>query len=403
MPPHARRMQEQQWLYDRMIRLGGPDFYWGMTRETLCAVGIDGSGDIESVRASIRKFADIPREMKRIGEKREAMARKAEAEGHLVTARQNYFAAAAYYTMGQGPIHEDDHPVNLALSAKKNACYGKFVQYAGHRIEKVEIPFGKTSLPGYLHFPPGAAGAVPCVVFLGGMDNFKEMLVTSPSDKFLERGIAVLAFDGPGQNEARISRKILVTEDNFVAAGASAMDFLLARRDIDSQRIGIAGISMGSFWLTQIVASDHRYRAAAGFFICHENGMHTIFNVAIPMFKDRYMWMAGYDDEDEFDAFAAKLTLEGLGAKIQCPYLSVAGEDDNLSPIACTCKLHDDIRAPNTLVIYKGEMHGITDSMDVRATVADWMKDRFDGKPLQTRRIYMECRTGLEAKPEAGS
>ena len=68
---------------------------------------------------------------------------------------------------------------------------------------------------------------MPCVVFLGGMDNFKEMLVTSPSDKLLERGMAVLAFDGPGQNEARISRNIHCTESNFIAAGKSAMDFLL--------------------------------------------------------------------------------------------------------------------------------------------------------------------------------
>ena len=394
----ARRMRDEQWLYDRLIRSGGPDFYWPMTEETHCTVGMDGSGDIKAVRASIKKVVEITREMTRIGDKREAMARAAAAEGHLVTARQNYFTAAAYYTMAQGPIHEDGNAVNLALSAKKNACYDKFIQYTGHRIEKVEVPFEATSLPGYLHFPPGTSGRVPCVVFLGGMDNFKEMLVTSPSDKFLERGIAVLTFDGPGQNEARISRNIVCTEDNFVSAGKSAMELLLARNDIDPDRIGITGISMGSFWLTQIVAHDHRYKAAAGFYICHEPGQATLLNVAIPVFKDRYMWMAGYHDEDAFDEFAKKLTLEGLGAKITCPYLSVAGEDDDLSPIEHTYKLHDEIKSPNTLVVYRGELHGVTDNMDVRAFIADWMKDRFAGKPQTSRRIYKDCRTGQEIK-----
>jgi dipeptidyl aminopeptidase/acylaminoacyl peptidase len=394
----ARRMRDEQWLYDRLIRSGGPDFYWPMTEETHCTVGMDGSGDIKAVRASIKKVVEITREMTRIGDKREAMARAAAAEGHLVTARQNYFTAAAYYTMAQGPIHDDGNAVNLALSAKKNACYDKFIQYAGHRIEKVEVPFEATSLPGYLHFPPGTSGRVPCVVFLGGMDNFKEMLVTSPSDKFLERGIAVLTFDGPGQNEARISRNIVCTEDNFVSAGKSAMDLLLARNDIDPDRIGITGISMGSFWLTQIVAHDHRYKAAAGFYICHEPGQATLLNVAIPVFKDRYMWMAGYHDEDAFDEFAKKLTLEGLGAKIACPYLSVAGEDDDLSPIEHTYKLHEEIKSPNTLIVYRGELHGVTDNMDVRAFIADWMKDRFAGKPLTSRRIYKDCRTGQEIK-----
>ena len=99
------------------------------------------------MRGSIKKFVEITREMTRIGDKRAAMAMAAEADGHLVTARQNYFTAAAYYTMAQGPIHEDGDAVNLALSAKKNACYEKFIQHAGHRIEKVEIPFEARRCP----------------------------------------------------------------------------------------------------------------------------------------------------------------------------------------------------------------------------------------------------------------
>ena len=187
--------------YDRLIRSGGPDFYWPMTEETHCTVGMDGSGDIKAVRASIKKVVEITREMTRIGDKREAMARAAAAEGHLVTARQNYFTAAAYYTMAQGPIHEDGNAVNLALSAKKNACYDKFIQYAGHRIKKLRSRSRRRRFRAIcisrLARPAGCRAGV-----LGGMDNFKEMLVTSPSDKFLERGIAVLTFDGPGQNEA---------------------------------------------------------------------------------------------------------------------------------------------------------------------------------------------------------
>jgi dienelactone hydrolase len=395
---HTKRMREQEWLYDRLIRFGGPDFYWPMTEEVLGAVGMDGAGDIKAVRGSIRKFVDITREMRRIAAKREAMAREAETLGHRITARQNYFAASCFYTMAQGPIHADDDPANLELSARKNACYERFIAHAGHAIEKIEIPFGATALPGYLHLPPGASGPVPCVVFLGGMDNFKELLVTSPSDKFLERGMAVLAFDGPGQNEARIARKICCTESNFIAAGRAVMDLLVARPDIDENRIGIAGISMGSFWLTQIVAFDDRYKAAAGFYVCHEPGQDTLLNRAIPVFRDRYMWMAGYEDDAAFDEFAKKLTLEGLGPRIACPYLIVAGEDDDLSPIEHSYRLYDEIAGPKTIVVYKGEVHGVTDNLDVRALIADWMRDRFDGKPLESRRIYMECRTGGEVR-----
>lgn len=392
----ARRMREQEWLYDRLIRLNGPDFYWPMTEETLCTVGMGGAGDIRAVRDTVKKFVDITREMRRIAEKREAMARQAERDGHPVTAGENYFTASAFYTMAQGPIHADDDELNLMLSARKNACYDKFIAHAGREIERVEIPFEDTSLPGLLHLPRDRSGETPCVVFLGGMDNFKEMLVTLHGDKFLERGIAVLAFDGPGQNEALIARKIRCTEDNFVTAGRAAMDYLVGRDEIDAERIGITGISMGSFWLTQIVAEDARYKAAAGFYVCHESGMHTIFETAIPVFKDRYMWMAGYDDEDAFDAFAKRLTLDGLGARIRCPTLIVAGEDDDLSPIEHSYKLYDEIAGPKLIVVYRGEAHGVTDNLDVRALIADWMRERFDDKPMDSRRVLMDCRTGLE-------
>lgn len=397
---NAQRMRQQQWLYDRLIQASGPDFYWPMTEMTLTACGVDVSADIRGIRMSVKKLIDITRELTRVGDKRANMAKRAESDGHLVTARQNYFSAAVFYTMAQGPIHEDDNKINLALSAKKAAAYDKFIQYAGHRIEKVEIPFQGKSLPGYLHFPPNATGQSPCVVLLGGMDSFKEILVTGPTDKFLERGMAVLCFDGPGQNEARITRKVCVTENNFIEAGRQAMDFLLKRPDIDADRIGIVGTSMATYWITQIVAEDHRYKAAAGFYVCHESGMDTIFNHAVPVFKDRFMWMAGYNDEAKFDAFMKKLTLDGLGTKVKCPYLTVAGEDDHLSPIDATYKLHDEMTVPNHLIVYRKEAHGVADNMDARAMIADWMLDRLQGKPIETRRIHMECRvgSGIEVK-----
>jgi len=397
VPALARRMKEQEWIYDRLIAAGGADFYWPMTEETLCTVGMDGSADIKSVRGGIKRVAHITREMVRIAQKRESMAKEAEAEGHLITAGKNYFMAAAYYTMSQGPIH-GEHPLNHQLSEKKNACYASYMQYAMHPVRAVDIPFGSKSLPAYLHLPPHVKGPCPCVVFLGGMDNFKEMLVTS-GDKFLERGIAVLAIDGPGQNEAKISHDISVSADNFVDAGRAAMDYLLTLTEIDSQKIGITGISMGSYWVMQIAAADTRYKAACGFYVCHESGMHTIFDVAIPMFKDRYMWMSGYTNEEEFDAFAKTLTLQGLGEKIKCPILMIAGEDDDLSPIDHSYKLYDEITAPKTLVVYKNELHGVSDNLDVRALMADWMTDRFADKPLVSRCIHRDCRTGKEVNP----
>jgi dienelactone hydrolase len=385
----TRRMREQKWMFNKIIEATGPNYFWPMTEELLETVGLDLYMDIKKMKDRIKKTADIPRELSRLGAKREDIARKAEKEGYLITARDNYFAASNCYLQAQGPFHHDNDPENIFYEKKKIECYDKFIEYAPRPIERVEIPFGDRSLPGYLHLPSKQSGKVPCIIHLGGMDLFKEMLVTVYGDKYLERAMAVLAFDGPGQGESAL-RKIRCTEDNFPTAGKSAVDFLTGRPEIDADKLAIVGVSMGSFWAPQIAAYEHRLKAAVGYFVCHEPGMNTIFNMACPVFKDRYMWMAGYNDEDEFDKFAEKITLKGVADKIKCPVLIVAGGDDELSPVQYSYDLYDDIMAPKKIVVYQGERHGVSCVSDVKTMIADWLKDRLDGKPMKSEKVLIE-------------
>jgi dipeptidyl aminopeptidase/acylaminoacyl peptidase len=371
----TRRLREQKWLIDKMVETTGIDFMWRLSGSAAGAIGADVADDITGIRSRVKKYADITRELMRVAAKREALAKKAEAEGHPITARDNYFAAAIIYTFAQGPIHEDDDAV--------------YIKNSPHPIERVEIPFEAQTLPGYLHLPPNRPQKVPCVVHVGGMDMFKEMLVPAYNDKFLERGLAVLSFDGPGQNEA-VMRKIRCTLDNFSIAGKAAMDFLTRRPEIDATKVAICGISMGSFWVPQIVAYDHRFKAAAVYLVAHETGMKTVFGSACPLFKEKYMWMAGYDDEDKFDKFAEKLTLRRLGDKIQCPVLILAGEDEELSPIQNSYDFYNELTGPRKIIVYGGERHGISNISDLRALMADWISDRLEGKPMQSESIYID-------------
>lgn len=388
----VRRMAEQRWIIDKIIQTVGVDFAWNMSRATLGTIGLDVASDITSIQLRVKRYADISREFARVATKRELMAQKAEAEGHIITARDNYFAGAIFYGMAQWPIHEDDNEKNIALNTKQCDCYDRFIKHSPHPIERVEIPFEGKSLPGLLHFPSKLGKKMPCVIYTDGMDGFKEFLVPLYGDKLLERGMVVLAIDGPGQGESCI-RKIRCTTDNFALAGRAGMDFLMKRPEIDADRIAICGMSMGSFWVTQIAAHDERFKAAAVMQVCHEPGMNTIFNSASPTFKSRYMWMAGYEDESKFDKFAETLTVQGLGTKIKCPFLIVAGEDDQLSPIEYSYNLYDEIKAPKKIIVYEGKGHSIEGHrIEVRTLVADWLKDRLDGKPMESEQIFVKTR-----------
>ncbi len=391
-----KRWQEQRWLLDTVVQTIGIEWDQARVAYTLGPCGPDATPDFNGVRARIRKFNDIAREYARAAVRREKMARQFESEGHTIAARESYFIAALLYGSAQWPIYENTRE-NIALNEKKVSCYTKYIQYADHEIRKVEVPFGGKFLPGYLHLPPTRPSVrIPAVWSISGMDSFKELSVALYGDKLLERGMAVLALEGPGQGECCV-RDIHPTATNWMQAGPAVLSWLRSQNDVDPDRIALQGTSMGSFWGTQVASVDDRLKGCAVRSVCHEPGGNTIFNMASPTFKLRFMYMAGFRDEGEFDKFAQTLSLKGAGEKIKCPYLVLAGEDDHLSPIEYTYDLLETVSAPKQLLLYEGADHGLGNAASAvlgpnsGTFLADWFKDRMDGKPLQTKHMKVDA------------
>jgi fermentation-respiration switch protein FrsA (DUF1100 family) len=329
--------------------------------------------------------------------RRQAKAETLEKDGRTVAARESYFIASLLWATARWPIHEATERL-LDLEVKMNHCYAKFIQFSTRPIERVEVAFGDQFLPAYLHLPDHSrSGApVPCVITSQGMDGCKETGASMYGDKLLERGIAVFALDGPGQGEC-FSRRVLVNEDNHKDAVAAALDYLETRPEIDAGRIGYRGTSFASYFGTVAAAAlGDRLKACAVYAVCHEPGASTIFNVASPTFKMRFMYMAGFTDEEKFDKFTPKLDLRPIAHKITCPYLAVAGGDDELSPIEHTYDLLERITAPKKLVVYEGARHAIGPVPSValgenpQNLISDWLADRFAGKPMTSEKVYMD-------------
>lgn len=407
-----KRWQEQRWLLDVVIQTVGIEWDQRRIGYTLGPCGPEATPDFNGVRARTRRFNDASREFRRAAVRRENRARQHEAEGHLVAAGESYFIASLLYGSAQWPIFAHT-PENERLGDKKVECYTAYTQYANHEIRRVDIPFGDSAIPAWLHLPNvpynqaatnGHRGQLPCVMSIPGMDSFKETGVALYGDRLLERGIAVLSIDGPGQKEA-LQRGIHVTATNWMDAGRVVLEWMRSQPEIDPDRIAVKGTSMGSFWGTQVASIDHRIKGCAVQAVCHEPGMNTIFNVASPTFKLRFMYMAGYEDEEEFDRFSETMTLEGVGENVTCPYLVLAGEDDHLSPIECTYQLVDTIAGPKQLVLYEGADHGLggSSSSDLgpnpQTFIADWLLDRLNGKPMESQHILID----MAGQPQVSS
>jgi dienelactone hydrolase len=395
--PVARRFTEQRWLLDNTIRAVGMD--WDQPRSLYLSApcGPEANADFAALRQRITRLAEASPAFEAVARRRQAKAAAAEQDGNLVTARENYFMAAIHWGAAQWPIDENDEQ-NRSYNASKRECYTRYAALADHHVEAAWIPLpGGPSLPAWFHLPPGhQGGRIPVVISLPGMDSFKEMGVAMYGDRWLSRGMAVLALDGPGQYESPVLG-IFFSMPAWIATGTAVVEWLMARPETDPSRIGLSGASFGSFFGTVAAAHEPRIRAVSVSAVCHEPGFHTIFEEASPTFKMRFMYMSGITDEAEFDELRKGMTWEGHAERLRAPYLCVAGEFDELSPLEHTERLMQALRGPKRLVVYQDSRHSVGNVPAANlgpfppVLMADWMAATLGGQPFPSEKWYVEA------------
>ncbi len=397
MPKIARSGQD--WILDRFIATLGvnalmPGFMSFMASPV---VGFS-NADLERIAKRTQGLSSMRRAYVRAAEHREGIARQAEAGGHEVTARRHYYLASLAYGFAQYTVQEDRSAEKKSLHDKSQECYAKVIRYASAPIEKVEIPFADepayeaTSFPGILHLPPGK-GPWPCVIFLPGTDMHKEQVPNPEDNIFTKRGMACLSLDGPGQGESLLRMlKVRVETWNYERAVSAAVDYLVSRPDIDPGRIATFGASTGSYWSPRAALWESRHgnriKAAGGLAAQWDPGFVNEFEYAQPNFKSNYMYMAGEDNEAEFDRQAPLHDLRGDIAEIRCPLLIVQGEFDELCAPQQVESILCAATAPYEIRIYEDEFHPLGSvALEAWEGAADWLKDRLDGKPAERKLI----------------
>ena len=401
--PSMRRFDEQRWILDNIIRANGIDWDQPRLPGLAAALGPEATTDIAAIRTRVQKFADIAPAFEAVARRREARAIEAAKQEDKVGARDNFFMAANFWGGAQWPIDENNAK-NIFFNQKKRECYLKYAKLADHRVEPAWIALDGKSLPGWFHLPYGyqAGQRVPCVVSIPGMDGYKERSVPLAGDRFLSRGIAVLVVEGPGQYESAVLG-IRVSIPAWQAAGPAMFNWLANRPEIDANKIAIIGSSFGSLFSTIAASAEPRYVAVAVASTCLEPGCETIFQQASPTFKKRFMYMSGIPNEEQFDKFRQTLTWEGHIDKIKAPYLCLAGEADELSPLEHTEHMFRVMKAPRQLVIYADLRHSVGGVPAANlgpvpgSYTAEWIAARLAGMPFASERWFVEP-TGRVAK-----
>jgi len=366
----------QQWIFDYIIRTTGKTAHWEL------------DAILEKLPVEVRNWDMIPKIVGKEAARQEAFAKKAEEAGHVNTAWEAYSRACCTYFTAQHVICEDDNLEKTRLYQRLLDCHEKVRKYSEHPIEKLEIPWGDKTIPALFHLVPDRKKAA-CVIYIPGMDQVKEIFPSTGGNPrvnpnpFIQRGLHVLSVDLPGQGECNL-RKIRADANNHKEVGKAVIDYLITRPEVNGDKIGLYGLSMGSFWGARIAAYDSRIKACLVTMGCFMMDRHPIFEEASPRFRLTFKYMAGIEDDDEFDRLVDKMTLKGVGKDLRCPTLIWTGEFDPLNPLEEAEAFFDEIAGPKEMWIMENDFHNSFNrglfNIPQSLIAADWLKDKLEGK-----------------------
>lgn len=313
----------------------------------------------------------------------ERIAKEAEIKGQRVTARELYWHASMSYRAGS-LVHFQDLERKEKLVSKYVECYQKSVSYFDCPVERVEIPFRDTSIPGYLHLPK-SGGTFPCSIVFGGIDSGKEEMHTL-CRPLVERGISALALDLPGSGESIFFRGITLRIQNVLEALSNAITYLNQRREIDKDRIGVTGGCMGTNFAYRIAAADERVRFCVLWMPIIS--LSFIDLAMIPVWMREGPWIKYLTGLENTRIFAEEMTLDMEKEIITCPLYMVHGTHDNWIPTSYMQEIYNRAKGSKKLLIIEEEPafssgYFVTHTMPVveqmhwvRYLMADWINEQ---------------------------
>jgi 2,6-dihydroxypseudooxynicotine hydrolase len=322
--------------------------------------------DFEEVTAAIAHWDEWCATWSKRAAEHEALGRQALADGYNTSAAGHLTRAALCYHFGKFMfVHKRDEM--RRAHDKVVECRGLALPHLDPPGERVAIPYEGHTLYGILRRPRGIARPAVVVVCVG-LDSTKEELHVY-EDIFLERGVATLVFDGPGQGEAEYDIPI---RGDYEAPVKAVNDYIGTRDDLDPDRIGILGVSLGGYYSARAAAFDKRIKACLSY-----SGPYSwleIFDGRNELSREAFRVRSHSKTMEEAREKAKTLTLEGAAMRITCPIYLVAGELDRLTPPSNAERIAAEVSGPKVLHIVKGGNHVVNNRRYTYQTqCADWM------------------------------
>jgi dipeptidyl aminopeptidase/acylaminoacyl peptidase len=325
--------------------------------------------DFEEVTASVGSWDDWCSAWSERATVHEGLGREALAARRLVSAGEHLQRAGVYYHFAAFLFVHDIAQMKTA-HRKAVECRQLALPHLRPAGERVEIPYEGKNLYGILRKPAGV-DRPPVLAMAMGLDSAKEE-TDAYEQPFLARGIATLTFEGPGQGEAQYDFAI---RGDYEVPVAAVFDWLEKRRDLDTKRMGLSGVSLGGYYAPRAAAFEKRVKACmalGGPFDWAES-----WDGLPDLTREAFRVRSHCATQEEARKRAATLSLVGVAARITCPIFIMNGRLDRIVPCKDAERLAREVKGPVELVIIEDGNH-IANNRPYRwrAQCADWLSEQ---------------------------
>ena len=210
-------------------------------------------------------------------------------------------------------------------------------------VEPVRIPYDGTTLKGWFCSADASGTPRPTLIMPCGYDSTAEAgWVDVPAA--VERGYHVLLFEGPGQGGALYDQRLYFRPD-FEHVLGQVVDWVVARPDVRTDRIGLIGRSFAGYLAPRAATVEHRFAALVcdpaqpdmgqripgglvGRVAWRVAGGEMRFSARRREFFHARMAAHGLDSIEAYLAELRRFTMLDRAGQISCPTLIVESEND---------------------------------------------------------------------------
>lgn len=341
---------------------------------------------------------------------------------HVVSAHEAYLRAYTYYRAAFAFIDPFREADVMPLRQRSVQCFRQAAKLLTPPLEVIEIPFEGQVLPGYFLKPAGQSGRSKTLLMIGGADTFVEDLYFFVGPAALKRDYNLLIVDLPGQGA--LPYQGVHWRPDAETPMAAVLDYLLARPEVDPERLAAFGISAGGYLVPRAATIERRIKACVACSVISDFYAYTVQSPAmLRLARNEHSWLTRLLVKRlhleptlillnayvwRWGVHSLALLLEALRpyrfdpAEIACPLLILIGEKEfQTAPTSRKQQEEALAKAANprkalllTRASEGADAHAIATNMSLMAQlVFDWLDETFapgGGRAAQPTEVALE-------------